>query len=334
MAEETPTIPTIPTTTGDPSALALQTLLELVKNASSSEAMEAQNILLRRLALQGDVTSSRVPPPRNITEIGGYINLLTTLNEQEMRAQALAGVLGVAGPNPPLGWFPTQPPIAFLALSNDRPPGPAQPTIPLTFSNRADFAPALQVALAELHAQGALLPLYAPLLPLPPATPATTTTPDPLDYLGRVLRVMPTTALHDADTDPIALARPTGSADPFAITARSVGAGGGPAPVPSQNWDVIECTEAACAPVAVSASLVPVAPVLAAAGFYPASPLPEPTTSASTDWARFTNLTGLIPSVTTLGDELALLYRTADVQASAFADKLAWLWNGTQFAPA
>jgi hypothetical protein len=327
MADETTTIPA---QTGDPATLALQTLLELVKNASSSEAMEAQNILLRRLALQGDVTSSRVPPPRNITEIGGYINLLTSLNEHEMRSQSLAGIMGVAGPNPPLGWFPSQPPLAMLSLTNDRPDGPAQPTIPLTFSVRSDFAPALQAAIAELHTQGAMLPLYAPFAGLPPAS-ATTTVPDPLEYLGRVLRIMPTTALHDADTDPMALARAAATTDAFAVMARSVGSGGGPAPVAAQDWDVIECTETACAPVAVSASLVSVGPVLAAAGFYAASPLPEPATITSADWARFTNITGLIAGLTTLGSELGLLYRTAEVQSSAFADKLAWIWNGTQF---
>ena len=50
------------------------------------------------LALQGDVIQSRIPAPRNITEIGGYLNLLQTLGQAEMRTQTLAGALGVAGP--------------------------------------------------------------------------------------------------------------------------------------------------------------------------------------------------------------------------------------------
>ena len=93
----------------------------------------------------------------------------------------------------------------------------------------------------------------------------------------------------------------------------------------------MECTSAACTPVAVSASLVPVAPALAVAGFYPAAGLPPPTSNASTAWSRFTNVTGMIPGVTKLGDELALLYRHAEIQASAFADKLGWVWDGDDF---
>ena len=45
---------------------------------------------------------SRIPPPRNVSEIGGYFNLLSSLNETTMREQALAGILGVAGPAQPL----------------------------------------------------------------------------------------------------------------------------------------------------------------------------------------------------------------------------------------
>src|SRR5215469_11731112 len=76
----------------------VQTLIGLVQNASSPNAIEAQNMILRRMALEGDVIGSRIPPPRNISEIGGYINLLGTLQETAMREQALAGILGVAGP--------------------------------------------------------------------------------------------------------------------------------------------------------------------------------------------------------------------------------------------
>lgn len=89
----------------------MQALVDIVKAANTTDAMQAQAILLRRLALQGDVTGSRVPPPQNITEIGGYLNYLENLNQPEMRAQALAGILGVAGPNPPLGWQTTMPPV-------------------------------------------------------------------------------------------------------------------------------------------------------------------------------------------------------------------------------
>ena len=48
-------------------------------NATSPDALEAQNIIMRRIALEGDVIGSRVPPPLNITQIGGYINLLNEI---------------------------------------------------------------------------------------------------------------------------------------------------------------------------------------------------------------------------------------------------------------
>ena len=54
----------------------VQSLLTMAQAATSPDAIEAQNMLLRRMALEGDVVGSRIPPPRNISEIGGYINLL------------------------------------------------------------------------------------------------------------------------------------------------------------------------------------------------------------------------------------------------------------------
>ncbi len=112
----------------DVSALGPQmvaSLLGILQGATSPDAMEAQNILLRRLALQGDVVPSRVPAPRNITEIGGYFNLLQTLQQPDMLSQVLAAILGVAGPTPALGWISNNQPLAFLQMTNDRPAGHA-----------------------------------------------------------------------------------------------------------------------------------------------------------------------------------------------------------------
>jgi len=65
----------------------VQSLIGIVQNAASPDALEVQNIILRRIALQGDVIGSRIPQPRNISEIGGYLNLLSTLKENAMREQ-------------------------------------------------------------------------------------------------------------------------------------------------------------------------------------------------------------------------------------------------------
>src|ERR1700733_6324125 len=63
-------------------------LLNVLTTATSPDALEAQSIIMRRIALEGDVIGSRVPPPLNISEIGGYLNLLEKLKESSMREQA------------------------------------------------------------------------------------------------------------------------------------------------------------------------------------------------------------------------------------------------------
>lgn len=321
------------TTTGDGAAARLlDTLDTIVKEATSPEAFEAQTILLRRLALQGDVIGSRVPAPRNVTEIGGYINLLGTLQQPEMRAQVLAGILGVAGPNPPLGWLSSKPLLSFVSLNNDRPEGAAQPAIPLRFSIRLDFADAVKGCLKVLHDQGCTLPLLSSELALLSAGPGAQPPDDALPCLGRVLSAVPAAALREPATDPLALARLQGTTGPFQLVARVLSPG--LVAVPAANWEALKCDATACTPTLVNnGQYVPVAPVLANAGYYPASPLPQPSTQISAGWARFTNITGLVAGVTRLGDELSLLHSLAEISASVFASRLNWVWNGTNFVP-
>jgi hypothetical protein len=306
--------------------------MNILQNATSPDALNAQSIILRRIALEGDVIGSRVPPPRNITEIGGYLNYLTTTNQAEMRSQVLAGILGVAGPNPPLGWLSSgQPVLTFVKISNDRPSGPAQPSIPLSVMVRSDFADAFKAALAVLHGQGAMLPLQNGPTTLPPATPGGAVPADALPFLGRTLDVVAATALVDPVSDSIALVRAAGTSNPYEIAARVLSAGS--VPVPPANYDAVQCTATTASTVALTAAkLVPIAGPLHAAGFYEASPMPMPATLSSTAWARLTNVTGLIKNVTKLGDELSLLYGWADIQNSVFANSLALVWDGTAFS--
>ena len=308
--------------------------LNILQGATSPDALEAQNILLRRIALEGDVVGSRVPPPKNITEIGGYLNLLTTLNQFEMRAQTLAGILGVAGPNPPLGWITnTAPPLSLKSIANDRPAGPAQSSIPLTISIRSDFATAFIAAQTALRNQGCALPIAAVPQSLPAASvPGATTPSDPLPYLGRAFDVVPATALVDPASDPIALIRKSGTSEAFQIAARVLSPG--TVAVTAGNYDAVECTATAATTIALpAAQFVCVAPLLAGAGFYPASPLPMPSTLSDTAWAHFTNVTGLVAGVTKLRDELSLLYDWNSIEASVFGDMVDFVWDGQQFSP-
>jgi hypothetical protein len=313
------------------SAQLVSSLVNIMQSASSPDALEAQNIILRRIALQGDVVGSRIPPPRNISEIGGYINLLTSLRQPEMRSQALAGILGVAGPTEPLGWVSNDQLLAFVTLPNDRPAGPGQPALSLTFTVRSDFSSALQIALGALHQQGCTLPIAGlPAITLPPATPGAPPPADALPYLGRTLDLATAAALVNPQADPLALVRARGTGDLFQIAAKVLAAG--TTAVAPADYDALQCTASSCSVVAISqGQYVLVAPLLAMAGFYPSAPLPQPTSLTSAGWARLTNITGLVPGVTKLGDELSLLYNWGLINHSTFASALHWTWNGKTF---
>lgn len=310
----------------------VQSLVTMMTSATSPEATEAQNIIMRRIALEGDVVGSRMLPLANITQVAGIYNLLTDLHEDTMREQMLAGILGVAGPNPPLGWTASAPPLSMVSVTNDRPAGVAQPTIPLTVAVRSDFVSALQAALATIHASGGTLPFagHAPLT-LPEGYPGATAPSDVLPYLGRELFVAASAALVDPATDPVAILRPSGTTDPYVLASNVLAAAS--VTVTPANYDALECTTTTSTTVTLSAaSFIMLAPILAAAGFYPAAPLPVPANSTDTSWATLTNITGLQAGTTKLGDELALLYDSQTIASSVFATMLGWTWNGTAFA--
>ncbi|MEO6799199.1 MAG: IPT/TIG domain-containing protein [Rhodanobacter sp.] len=322
------------TTSVDPALTALLSsgLLTMLQSATSPDALAAQSITLRRLALEGDIIPSRVPAPRNITEIGGYLNLLGKLHEPAMREQTLAGILGVAGPAAPLGWSSTAP-LSMVPITNDRPAGPSQASIPLTFWVRSDFATPTNAALAYLHQRGCTLPLASQAPRLPTGLPGATPPADALPFVGRTFDIVASTALTTPATDPIALVRPQGSTDPFQIASNVLTAGS--IAVAPGAYDATQCTSTACTTVTLaSQSLVDVASVLANAGFYPGSPLTQPTNGADSAWAHFTNVTGLVVGTTTLGDELGLIYDTPTIAGSVFAGALDRVWNGTAFVAA
>lgn len=68
---------------------------QLLQNENSLETQAIKRQILRRVATEGDVKASRIPAPLNITEIGGYFNLLEKLNSQDMIRQTLTSILGL-----------------------------------------------------------------------------------------------------------------------------------------------------------------------------------------------------------------------------------------------
>jgi hypothetical protein len=309
----------------DPSIISA--LVNIIQTGTSPEILAMQQQLLERLLVEGDVTPSRIPPPRNITEIGGYINLLESLGESDVETELIASVLGVAPPASLLT-SPSGHPLAMVSVMNDRPAGTTQATIPLTFSIRSDFRDAVKAALAAVHAQGGTLPFLSSAPTLPAPSPTFTPPKDWLPTIGRELNVMPTIAMNDPTSDSVALASTT-SGGPYELVSMGSGAG---APAAAQ-WYALKWSPGTLSEVSIpTAQFIELGPILAKAGFYPPSPLPKPSSQSDTKWSVLTNVTGLIPGVTTLQSELLLLYSLNQLGASALAPYLAAVWDGTTFS--
>jgi len=334
---------TVTTTVVSPGAIAaavadaaspLVTALAGILQASTSpDTLAAQNLLLRRLATEADVFTSRIPAPKNITEVGGYFNLLETLGENVMREQALAAALGVAGPNPTPGFSPGAPVLYDVQRTNDRPTGAFQATIPVQFSICNDFALALDAALKTIHDAGCLLPILSGPRALPPFAADLTPPADLLPFLGRTLDLMPTVALTDPDADPLAVAQLTGTMN-LEVVARQLDATApNAASVTAKSWDAFKCDANACATVTASRKYLQLTAILNAAGWYQKTPLLAPVKlSQPGAWNHWTNITGLIPNVSTFGGEILQRVTPAELAASSVRDALNWVWDGAAFA--
>ena len=309
-------------------------LSDILRSSTAPEALQAQQILLKRLALEGDVVPSRVPAPRNITEIGGYFNLLETLNETAMRTQALASILGVAGPNPLPGFTPTGPVLYDVQRTNDRPAGPTQAGIPVQFSMRNDFAAAFDAALKLVHDAGCALPVLSPLRALPSFTAGGTPPVDLLPFLGRTLDLMPTLALVDPDQDVFAVAHVDGTATLMTVARQLDATAPSAATVVAKKWGAWTCDANACTEATADRTYLPLAPILNAAGWYQPTTIAPSKLSVPGNWSRWTNVSGLVPGVSRFGDELDQRFSAGEVAASSLRDARDYRWNGTTFVAA
>ncbi|MDR2910180.1 MAG: hypothetical protein LBV47_02285 [Bacteroidales bacterium] len=68
---------------------------KLLEHEVSPDVLEIKKMILRRIATESDIKPSRIPAPMNITEIGGYFNLLMKLNQENMLRQTLSSILGL-----------------------------------------------------------------------------------------------------------------------------------------------------------------------------------------------------------------------------------------------
>ena len=306
-------------------------LADILRTSISPEAVQAQNLLLRRLAVEGDVFSSRVPPPRNITEVGGYLNLLETLNQDVIRSQMLAATLGVAGPNPTPGFTPTAPVLFDVQRRNDRPTGPSQASVPVQFAMRNDFAPAFDAALKTIHDAGCALPILSPSRALPAAAPGGNPPADLLPFLGRTLDLMPTAALNDPDADALAIARLNGTVNIEVVALQLDATAPNAAAVTAKNWDAFKCDANTCTVVTAVRKFLPLTPILNAAGWYQKPPGAPAKLSQPGTWNRWTNVTGLIANVTTFGGEILQRLTREELATTSLRDAVTWVWDGQTF---
>lgn len=327
---------TDPTTGSTAEDRALDALTAILQSTVSPEMAAAQQLILRRLATSGDLFPSRVPAPLNITQVGGYLNLIA--NDPVLRAQVLASALGVAGPNPTPGYDPTLPPRYFVSRANDRPPGAAQAATPVTVSVRDDFALPWDAALATLHGLGVNLPVLSASTPLPPiatvASPAAAlTSADLLGILGRRLVAVPGAALVDPATDPLAVGQLGGAGDQLVLARQLDATAPDAATVTPAAYALFACTATTCTQATVTDAFVPLDPVLGVAGWTRPSTATAPVTSTDTKgWNVWVNLTGLVAGVSTVGAELSLLYSPGQVAASSVRDYQTWVWDGAAYA--
>jgi hypothetical protein len=314
----------------------IDSIVELIRSGVRPEVLEAQRVLLQRLANQGDVFPARIPAPRNITELGGYLNLLENAGLTDVRASAVASALGVAGPPPQVAALSGVVPVGFVEIANDRPSGAAQASIPPLLSLRADFAAPLQTALATLHAAGCALPLRAPRAELPANQSSGSPSLDLATVLaatGRVIEVFPGTVLVDPALDALAIARPeTPVTEPLRLVARELDGG---STVPEASWVARRASASAASDdPAANRRYLEVAPIMQTAGWNHPSPLALPLSRTERgSLVRFINLTGLVSGETSLGAELALLYSPPAIARSSLSSLAHFVWDGSTFAP-
>ena len=70
-------------------------VIKLFENETSPEVLAIKRQILKRIALESDIKPARIPAPLNITQIGGYINLLEKLNLSRLQEQTLTSILGL-----------------------------------------------------------------------------------------------------------------------------------------------------------------------------------------------------------------------------------------------
>jgi len=281
-------------------------LLEILKQEVSPEATESRNMILRRIAMENPIIPSRIPVPLNITEIGGYVNLLEQMGYGAMVKGMLSSILGQPMPMPDVTAMPRAPVEFFSYHESDRPDCKGVASLPLSFSMRGAFVRPFLSVLETLHCIGAQLPIMASPVLLPDVGSHISHS-EAMAIIGRRIEIAPQSAMVDPETDPIV------------VTEARLFARGG-----DVEMEVNALTRSSGA-IPISTKLVELEPLLASAGWYPAR------MSDPHDLMGLTNMTGLVPGRTAYGDELSRLYTASQIASSGVRDLATWVWDGGVF---
>lgn len=308
-----------------------ETIVSLLKEPDDPALLEAQALLARRIASSAAIAPIRVPEPQNITEMGGYLNLLERAGEDTTRLQAISAALGLAGPlDTPL--HAGGPDLGFTKLDNLRVTDAAMAAAPAEIELRTDFAGPLKTALDGLRVRGFELPLLNPRVPLPATDAAVPDAMGMMALLGRSLRLVPSLALTDPTVDGLLVVDGAAAIEVHLRQVDTAAAQAGA--VADVALDVFTCDATSCNQANTTVKAEPLAPALAVAGWFP-GPRSAPTTLTDAgEWTHFINATGLVIGESTFGEELARLYPGHVIAASAARHVLPAVWDGSAFSMA
>lgn len=73
----------------------IRQLLDILQKDNSDEMMAIKRRIYERIAEESEVKPTRIPRPLNITEVGGYYNLLEKLGDEKMQRRLIASALGL-----------------------------------------------------------------------------------------------------------------------------------------------------------------------------------------------------------------------------------------------
>ena len=316
-----------------------QVLLEILRQEVSPEAVSAKNLMLRRLATENPVGISRIPAPMNITEIGGYLNLLEKLGHTDLQYGMLSSALGLPQKIPELEFYDRVPVTFFSEFISDRPECSGVKSLPLTFFMRNDLSTVFSLSMQTLHKEGGSLPLLSPQ----PALPAVGSVPSEKEMMviiGRCMEIAPSAiakstkgnqnidtsekaasgtkkdTASDAKTEETASDVKTtistaGNADPVIVTRDGIFVRGGNNVITVTAY--FNETKAE-----ITGNLIHADPLLARAGWYYENDVLK-------------NITGLVKGRTTYGDELSRIYTGAQISASGVRELATAVWNGNTF---